>query len=78
LGANHAKQQCRSRLWVEQKGEIIPIEVKSGKSGKLRSLHVLLSENSEIKKAVIFSKSQIGVEGKLHFLPIYWAGYRFM
>jgi uncharacterized protein len=62
---------------VEQKGEIIPIEVKSGKSGKLRSLHVLLSENSEIKKAIIFSKSQTGVEGKLHFLPIYWAGYRF-
>jgi hypothetical protein len=51
--------------------------VKSGKSGKLRSLHVLLSENSEIKKAIIFSKSQTGVEGKLHFLPIYWAGYRF-
>jgi predicted AAA+ superfamily ATPase len=62
---------------VEQKGEITPIEVKSGKSGKLRSLHVLLSENSEIKKAIIFSKSQSGVEGKLHFLPIYWAGYRF-
>jgi predicted AAA+ superfamily ATPase len=62
---------------VEQKGEIIPIEVKSGKSGKLRSLHVLLSENSEIKKAIIFSKGQMGVEGKLLFLPIYWAGYRF-
>jgi predicted AAA+ superfamily ATPase len=61
---------------IENNGEIIPLEVKSGASGKLRSLHLLLSENSEVKKAVIFSKSQTGVEGKLHFLPIYLAGYQ--
>lgn len=62
---------------IEKNGEIIPIEVKSGAAGKLRSLHVLLSENPKIKKALVFSKSQKGIDGKLHFLPIYLAGYRF-
>ncbi len=62
---------------VEKNGEIIPIEVKSGTAGKLRSLHVLLSENVSIKKALVFSKGKSGVEGKLHFLPIYFAGYQY-
>ena len=35
------------------KGEIIPIEVKSGASGKLRSLHLFM-ESAKLKKAVRF------------------------
>lgn len=62
---------------IEKNGEIIPIEVKSGATGKLRSLHVLLSENPKLKKALIFSISRKGVESKLYFLPIYKAGYHF-
>lgn len=59
---------------IEKEGKIIPIEVKSGKSGKLRSLHILLSEHPNIKEALIYSKAQDGREGKLRFLPIYSAG----
>lgn len=59
---------------IEKEGKIIPVEVKSGKSGKLRSLHLLLSEHPKIKKALIYSKATKGNEGKLHFLPIYSAG----
>ena len=67
----------REKYIVEKNGEIIPIEVKSGTAGKLRSLQVLLSENVSIKKALVFSKGKSGVEGKLHFLPIYFAGYQY-
>jgi len=59
---------------IEKESKILPVEVKSGKSGKLRSLHLLLNEHSNIKKALIYSKAPVGIEGKLHFLPIYSAG----
>ena len=62
---------------IENDGEIIPIEVKFGVSGKLRSLHLLLSENPQIKKALVFSKAKIGIHEKIQFLPIYYAGYKF-
>ena len=62
---------------IENDGEIIPIEVKFGVSGKLRSTHLLLSENPHIKKALVFSKAKIGTHEKIQFLPIYYAGYKF-
>ncbi len=62
---------------IEKNGEIIPVEVKSGATGKLRSLHILLAENKLVKKAIVFSKANKGNEGKLHFIPIYLAGYSF-
>jgi uncharacterized protein len=62
---------------IEHNGQIVPVEVKSGKSGKLRSLHVLLGEYKTLSKSLVFSKSQKGIEGKLHFIPLYFAGYRY-
>lgn len=59
---------------IEQEGEIIPIEVKYGSAGKLRSLHQLMLENSHIQKAIIYSKAKLGVQDKLNFVPIYYAG----
>jgi predicted AAA+ superfamily ATPase len=59
---------------IEQKGEIIPIEVKYGSAGRLRSLHQLMLENSHIQKAIIYSKAKLGVQDKLNFVPIYYAG----
>jgi uncharacterized protein len=59
---------------VEHEGEIIPIEVKHGAAGRLRSLHQLMLENVHIQKAVIYSKAKLGVQDKLHFIPIYFAG----
>ncbi len=57
-----------------QEGQIIPIEVKSGKSGSLKSLHYLLEHHPHITKAIIFSNAPFGVQEKLHFIPLYWAG----
>ena len=59
---------------TEHEGEIIPIEVKYGVSGRLRSLHQLMLENPHINKAIIYSKAKLGIETKLNFVPIYYAG----
>ena len=54
--------------------KIVPIEVKSGKSGSLKSLHYLLDKNPTIEKAIVFSHAKRGSIGKIDFIPIYWAG----
>jgi predicted AAA+ superfamily ATPase len=59
---------------LEKKGLIIPIKVKSGVAGKLRSLHVLFAENPHITQAIIYSKAPLGVVDKMNFVPIYYAG----
>lgn len=59
---------------IERKGEIIPIEVKSGKSGKLRSMHILLKENSNVKFGYVFGQTDYGDEDRLKFRPIYSIG----
>lgn len=55
-------------------GKIIPIEVKSGKSGSLKSLHYLLDKYPNIEKAIVFSQAKSGVNDKIQFVPIYFAG----
>jgi predicted AAA+ superfamily ATPase len=59
---------------IENHGEIVPIEVKFGVSGKLKSLHLLLKEHPQIEHAIVFSKAKFGIEDKLRFIPIYYAG----
>jgi len=53
---------------------IIPIEVKSGKKGALKSLHYLLENNNQIERAIVYSLAKKGKEKKIEFVPIYWAG----
>ncbi len=54
--------------------KIVPIEVKSGKSGSLKSLHYLLEKNPTIDKAIVFSEAKRGKIDKIDFIPIFWAG----
>jgi predicted AAA+ superfamily ATPase len=61
---------------IQDNGQIIPIEVKSGAKGTLKSMQILLEENIHISKALVFSKAHFGTENKITFLPIYWAGNR--
>jgi predicted AAA+ superfamily ATPase len=60
---------------LESKGSIIPVEVKSGSSGKMKSLHILLSEYPNIDKAVALTTGKHGlVDGqKLEILPLFQA-----
>ncbi len=57
-------------------GKIVPIEVKAGKSGALKSLHYLLEHHPYIEKAIVFSQAKYGIEGKIFFVPIFWAGHQ--
>jgi predicted AAA+ superfamily ATPase len=59
------------------KGKIYPIEVKSGSSGSLKSLHLALKAHPNCPGGVVFSTRDYGVisEQKLTFLPIYYAGH---
>lgn len=63
---------------IEKNGKIYPIEVKSGATGTLKSMHMLLDKYKNCPKGIIFSTkkySQI-TEKKLEFIPIYYA-YQF-
>jgi hypothetical protein len=52
------------------------MEIRSGAAGHLRSLHLLLAENPNVKGGWVFSSRpyQELPEQKLTFLPIYYAG----
>ena len=60
---------------IVRKGEILPIEVKFGKSGALKSLHILLNTQNHISKAIVLSQSQQGEVDKISFVPIFHAGF---
>ncbi|MGE0018959.1 MAG: ATP-binding protein [Draconibacterium sp.] len=59
---------------IEKNGAILPVEVKSGKSGKLKSLHLLLSEYPHISEAFVLNENNYGdiTEQRLHFKPLYY------
>jgi uncharacterized protein len=59
---------------IEKHNEIIPIEVKSGVSGSLKSMHLLLNTYKNVNKGFVFSESTYGniAEQKLVFLPLYF------
>ena len=56
-------------------GSIVPVEVKSGPSGRLRSLHLLLESLPDCERAYVFSSGPYAElpEQKLTFLPLYYA-----
>lgn len=57
---------------IEKGGEVIPIEVKSGKNYKRHiALDNLLFTSSEIEKGYILSNGNVEVNGKRIYLPIY-------
>jgi len=60
---------------IESKNEIVPVEVKSGASGKIKSLHILLEQYPEIKKAVVLTTGQTGSipEQRIEFWPLFQA-----
>lgn len=60
---------------LENKGEIIPLEVKSGAAGRLKSLHLLLKSYPNIAQGYVLSQKSYSVlpEQKLTFLPLYAA-----
>ncbi len=62
---------------IEHKGRVIPIEVKSGAAGRLKSLHLLLQSYPQISRGIVLSERPYAEirEQKLVFYPLYTAGY---
>jgi predicted AAA+ superfamily ATPase len=60
---------------IEKQDRIIPVEVKSGKGGSLKSLHLLLETYKNVDEAYVFSDSNYGKipEQKISFIPLYFA-----
>ena len=58
---------------IEHDGEVLPIEVKSGKDYKKHSAlaQVMQNENYHLNEAVVFSNSNVEQDGKIIYLPIY-------
>ena len=56
-------------------GEFVPVEVKYGSSGKLRSLHLYRNTYQPLY-SVVFHSGQMGVlkDENIIFLPLYFAG----
>ncbi len=61
----------------ECRGQIYPIEVKSGRGGTLRSMHAMLQHYPECPEGFVLYSGPYAkrIEQKLHFIPIYYAGY---
>jgi uncharacterized protein len=60
---------------IEKDGKIVPIEVKSGKSGKLKSLHMLLKTFPNVQSAYVLTEDKYGEipEQKIKFRPLFCA-----
>ena len=68
--------QAEVDFMVALNGRVLPLEVKSGPSGRLRSVHQLLREFPSVMDAVVFSSAPFGEipEQRIRFIPIYFAG----
>ena len=64
---------------VASGGRAVPIEVKSGPAGRLRSLHILLSEYPQCAPGLVLSEAPYAElpEQGLTFVPLYYAGTLF-
>jgi len=52
-------------------GQILPIEVKSGKGATLRSLRAFLDTHPQVPHGISFSTRNYSVDGDVHFYPLY-------
>jgi uncharacterized protein len=73
---NQRGSSAETDYLVEKSGEIVPVEVKSGKSGKVRSLHMLLKEYPSIRHAYVLTEDKFGEipEQRIKFRPLFFAG----
>ena len=51
------KHKNRKAIWFEYKNRIIPVEVKSGRSGKMQSMNLFLNEKKHRKEFAFHSKT---------------------
>jgi len=52
-------------------GKIIPLEIKHGPAGRLKSLHLYMEEHPESPVGVVLNAGNIGSVGNVKFMPLY-------
>jgi len=67
------KSQAEVDYVIQRNGEIIPIEVKSGKSGKMQSMHLFLNEK-QVKYGIRTSLENFCEYDKIKVYPLYAIG----
>lgn len=55
---------------IQHKNNIVPLEVKAGKSGRLKSLHIFMQEKNSLR-GVKISQDAFDYDGKILSLPLY-------
>ncbi len=56
---------------IQLQGKIIPLEVKSGKSGHLKSMHLFLETHPDTPYGIRFSNHNYSVHNKIKSYPLY-------
>ena len=66
---------CKTDIIVEHDGQVEPIEVKSGKHYKSHAAlnNLIGNEDFKIAKASVLSNGNYSKEGKIEYMPIYFA-----
>lgn len=69
----NSKKQGELDFVIEHEGEVLPIEIKSGKDYKHHNAlnNVLNNEEYVIKEALVFANGNIETKGRITYLPIY-------
>ena len=67
------KSQAEVDYLVQVGGKIIPVEVKSGKSGKMQSMHLFLSEKKS-EYGIRTSLENFAIYDKIRVYPLYAIG----
>lgn len=69
----NSKKQGELDFVVEQNGNVLPIEIKSGKDYTKHAAlsNVMANDEYDIKQAYVFHNGNISTKGKIAYLPIY-------
>ena len=69
----NSKKQGEVDFLIEYKGNVLPLEVKSGKDYKIHSAlnNLLSNEDYDIPQAVVLCNGNVNQVGKVLYLPIY-------
>lgn len=72
----NSKKQGELDFVIEDRGEVLPIEVKSGKDySRHRALdNIMKNESYDIKQAIVFCNENIHVKDQIFYCPIYLSG----
>ena len=69
----NSKKQGELDFLIEQGGEVLPLEIKSGKDYTKHAAlsHVLENEDYQISKAYVFHNGNVSRKGKVLYAPVY-------